>query len=49
MPSHWRLAPPRGMPPNTHRIKIMEAERVNLIGTTLADLSQRTEELRRYL
>ncbi|MBV8618693.1 MAG: peptide chain release factor 2 [Curvibacter sp.] len=27
----------------------MEAERVNLIGTTLADLSQRTEELRRYL
>ena len=28
---------------------IMEAERVNLIGTTLADLSRRTVDLRGYL
>jgi hypothetical protein len=27
----------------------MEAERINLIGTTLADLSVRTVDLRRYL
>jgi hypothetical protein len=27
----------------------MEAERINLIGTTLADLSARTEALRGYL
>jgi hypothetical protein len=27
----------------------MEAERTNLIGTTLADLSVRTVDLRRYL
>ena len=27
----------------------MEAERINLIGTTLADLATRTQELRRYL
>lgn len=28
---------------------MIEAERVNLIGTTLADLSNRTQELRGYL
>ena len=28
---------------------IMEAERINLIGTTLADLTSRTQELRGYL
>jgi hypothetical protein len=27
----------------------MDAERTNLIGTTLADLQTRTSELRRYL
>jgi hypothetical protein len=27
----------------------MEAERINLIGTTLTDLSARTQELRGYL
>ena len=27
----------------------MDAERINLIGTTLADLSARTDALRRYL
>jgi len=27
----------------------MEAERINLIGTTLEDLTERTQELRRYL
>ena len=31
------------------RIDIMEAERINLIGTTLADLSARTADLRGYL
>ena len=31
------------------RTRIMEAERINLIGTTLADLSVRTVDLRRYL
>jgi hypothetical protein len=31
------------------RIPIMEAERINLIGTKLADLSARTLELRGYL
>ncbi len=29
--------------------KTMDAERINLIGTTLEDLSTRTAELRRYL
>jgi len=28
---------------------MMEAEQVNLIANTLADLAQRTNELRRYL
>ncbi len=28
---------------------IMEAERINLIGNTLEDLSERTQDLRRYL
>jgi hypothetical protein len=28
---------------------IMEAERINLIGNTLEDLSQRAADLRRYL
>jgi hypothetical protein len=28
---------------------MIEAERVNLIGTTLADLTSRTQELRGYL
>jgi len=27
----------------------MDAERINLIGTTLADLQERTVDLRRYL
>jgi len=27
----------------------MEAERINLIGTTLEDLTERTQELRMYL
>ncbi|RYF23518.1 MAG: peptide chain release factor 2 [Comamonadaceae bacterium] len=27
----------------------MDAERINLIGTTLEDLALRTQELRRYL
>ncbi|MDD5445036.1 MAG: hypothetical protein PHH99_16570 [Pseudomonas fluorescens] len=31
------------------RTKIMDAERINLIGTTLADLSARTAALRGYL
>jgi hypothetical protein len=29
--------------------KPMDIERINLIGTLLADLSSRTEQLRRYL
>jgi hypothetical protein len=33
-------------PPRTHA---MDAERSNLIGSTLADLSNRTAELRGYL
>ncbi|MDD0816738.1 hypothetical protein PSQ39_19015 [Curvibacter sp. HBC28] len=35
--------------PEHSQEKIMEAERVNLIGTNLADLSARTVDLRRYL
>lgn len=36
--------------PQTHKEDpIMEAERINLIGSTLADLSVRTVDLRRYL
>ena len=31
------------------RTRTMEIERINLIGTTLADLSARTQELRGYL
>ncbi len=34
---------------HTPRTVIMEAERINLIGTKLADLSARTLELRGYL
>jgi hypothetical protein len=45
-------------PRESHRIppthpeqarNIMEAERINLIGTTLHDLRERTVDLRRYL
>jgi hypothetical protein len=35
--------------PNYLRTLIMEAERINLIGTQLTDLSARTQELRGYL
>ena len=31
------------------RTRTMDIERINLIGTTLADLSSRTQELRGYL
>jgi hypothetical protein len=34
---------------NTQEPHTMEAERSNLIGTTLEDLTERTQELRRYL
>jgi len=32
-----------------HTGRIMEAERINLIGNTLEDLTQRAADLRRYL
>ncbi len=32
-----------------HQDKTMEVERINLIGTQLSDLSERTQELRGYL
>jgi len=32
-----------------HEEDIMEADQVNIISNTLADLAQRTAELRRYL
>ena len=35
--------------PPLFRIRIMEAERINLIGTQLSDLGGRTQELRGYL
>lgn len=35
--------------PHTIRTRIMEIERINLIGTQLTDLSERTGELRGYL
>jgi hypothetical protein len=41
-----------GCPPRTeHRqdFPMMDAEQINAIGSRLADLSQRTVELRRYL
>lgn len=41
------VRPPRPLP--LTRKTYMEAERINLIGTTLADLTQRCAELRRYL
>ena len=34
---------------HTQEPHTMEAERINLIGTTLEDLTERTQELRRYL
>ena len=34
---------------NHHRKFFMEAERINIIGNTLDDLRQRTEDLRGYL
>ncbi|MDB5821252.1 MAG: hypothetical protein JWQ11_4892 [Rhizobacter sp.] len=33
----------------TRRTNDMEAERINILGNNLADLSQRTEALRGYL
>jgi len=33
----------------TQDTRTMDAERINLIGTTLQDLALRTQELRRYL
>ena len=36
-------------PQNTAGLNIMDAEHINAIGTTLTDLSARTEDLRRYL
>ncbi len=36
-------------PQNTYQDTIMDAERINLIGNTLSDLTVRTQELRRYL
>jgi hypothetical protein len=41
MPSH--------NPPLAKRGAVMDIERINLIGTNLADLTQRTEALRGYL
>jgi hypothetical protein len=35
--------------PTPKEARTMEAERINLIGSTLADLSVRTVDLRRYL
>jgi len=36
-------------PHSKHQDSTMEAERINLIGTQLTDLSARTQELRGYL
>ena len=48
--SHWGVpCENRRLFHRTHRIRTMDAERINLIGTTLADLATRTQELRRYL
>jgi hypothetical protein len=33
----------------SHEARTMDIERINQIGTGLADLSERTEALRRYL
>ncbi|WP_204247699.1 hypothetical protein [Acidovorax carolinensis] len=35
--------------PQDTQDKTMDAERINLIGNTLSDLTVRTQELRRYL
>jgi hypothetical protein len=35
--------------PRTSPGHLMDAEQINQIGTTLADLSERTADLRRYL
>jgi hypothetical protein len=35
--------------PNIEGFRQMDAERINLIGTNLADLQARTADLRRYL
>ncbi len=35
--------------PQTHRITLMEAERINAIGNQLTSLTERTLELRGYL
>lgn len=35
--------------PNEPKDKNMDAERINLIGTTLTDLQARTQDLRGYL
>jgi hypothetical protein len=36
-------------PPENHESSSMDAEHINQIGTTLADLAGRTADLRRYL
>jgi len=41
----WRIS----QPATTQKEFLMEAERINLIGTQLSDLSARTLDLRGYL
>ncbi len=43
------MLPPAAGPTEYEQDPIMDAEQINAIGTQLADLSQRTVELRRYL
>jgi hypothetical protein len=46
--THFRAHPAfPGAPPD--KIRIMDIERINAIGNTLADLSERTAALRGYL
>ena len=42
--------PPSGaFAPTKYKEDFMEAERINAIGTTLADLAERVDDLRGYL
>ena len=49
----WRLRASRPVHAASHSNSLqdpfMDTEQINLIGTTLCDLTERTQELRRYL
>lgn len=48
-PGNMRKSPVCRWQPTNYKELIMDIERINVIGTTLSDLTQRTLDLRGYL